>query len=198
MENPQDQAATGAADALFEATQELQGTDAQLASIAQLMVNEDSLARSLATQEALAEDIQARLTELRTKALPQAMMAAGVDRFRCAETGTEARIAFECSGALGEDPDERERKLDILCENGADEIVKNEVTIAFGKGEDPKAMALVGEMQRRGLNVMFRRNIHPMTLKAWIKEKMEDGAALPLDDIGLWYGQIAKIKRPNG
>jgi hypothetical protein len=26
---------------------------------------------------------------------------------------------------------------------------------------------------------------------------MEEGADLPLDDIGLWYGQIAKIKRPK-
>jgi hypothetical protein len=183
-------------DALFEATQ-LQGSDEQMTSIAQLMVDEDSLARSLETQEALAEDLRRRLHELRTKALPEAMLAAGVDRFRCAETGTEARIAFECSGALGEDPAERDRKLDLLIANGADEIVKTEVTATFNKDEFQKAMALLGELQRRGLPTIIKRNIHPMTLKAWVKERMEEGADLPLDDIGLWYGQIAKIKRPK-
>lgn len=184
-------------DQLFEAASALQGTDAQMSSISQLMVNEDALQRALETQAALAEGIAQRLNEIRTKQLPEAMMAAGVDSFRCAETGTTAKLAFECAGALGSDPEERERKLNILCANGADEIVKTEVTVAFSKGHDAQAQALLGEMSRRGLNVVMERNVHHQTLKAWVKEKMEAGAALPLDDIGLWYGQIAKIKRPK-
>ena len=183
-------------DPFFEQA-ELQATDQQLASISDLMVREDSLARALETQQALAEQLATQLNELRTKALPEAMTAAGVDRFRCATTGTEARLAFDCSGALGSDEAERERKLDILCENGADEIVKTEVTVAFGKGEDAKALSLAGELVRRGLAVAKRRNIHPQTLRAWVRERMEEGAELPLSEVGLWYGQIAKIKRPK-
>jgi hypothetical protein len=193
MADPQ----ASSADALFDAATGLQGTDAQLASISELMEREDRLQHQLETQEALEADLRGQLQELRTKHLPEAMMAAGVDRFRCASTGTEARLTFECAGGLGEDEQERERKLDLLIANGADEIVKTEVTAAFNKDEYHRAMALLGELQRRGLPTILKRNIHPMTLKAWVKERVAGGAVLPLDDIGLWYGQIAKIKRPK-
>jgi hypothetical protein len=183
-------------DPFFEQA-ELQANDRDLSTISNLMVREDQLARALETQLALAEDLSNRLNDVRMRQLPEAMQRVGVDKFRCAETGTEAELKFECSGALGSDEEERERKLNILCEHGADEIVKTEVIAAFGKGEDIKAQALLGELSRRQLNVAMRRNIHHQTLKAWIKERMEEGATLPLSEIGLWYGQIAKIKRPR-
>lgn len=41
------------------------------------------------------------------------------------------------------------------------------------------------------------RTIHHQTLKKWIKERVEVGADLPLDELGIWYGQIAKIERPR-
>jgi hypothetical protein len=184
-------------DALFDAAQGLAGTDNQLRQIADAMVQESELQAALETQEAIESDIKQQLVTLRNQRLPELMMAAGVERFTCAETGTEARLTFECAGALGTDEEERERKLDILIANGADEIVKLEVTVAFGKGDYAKAQALAGELTRRGLPTVIERNIHHQTLKSWVKERMEDGAALPLDEIGLWYGQIAKIKRPK-
>jgi hypothetical protein len=184
-------------DAIFEAAQDLAGSDNQLRHISEMMVQEDSLARALETQVELEADLRERLNELRMKRLPEAMMAAGVERFTCSATGTEARLTFECAGALGSDEDERERKLDILIANGADEIVKLEVTAAFGRGDYARAQALAGELSRRGIATAISRNIHHQTLKSWVKERMEAGDQLPLDEVGLWYGQIAKIKRPK-
>lgn len=182
-------------DPFFDAA--VKATDGQLASISELMEQEDNLSRAIETQEALLSDLKQRVNQLRNSTLPLAMAAAGVDRFRCSETGTEARLTFECSGALGSNDEERERKLDLLVRAGADEIVKTEVTAAFGKQQLSVAQSLCGELQRRGLAVVMRRNIHPMTLKSWVKERIEAGDSLPLDEAGLWYGQVAKIKRPK-
>ena len=184
-------------DPLFDAAEDLKGDDKAMENIAMLLVMEDSLQRSKETQEALLEDINTRLNNIRRLQLPEAMNAAGVDRFRSSETGTEARLAFECAGALGTDEEERERKIDLLIGAGADEIVKMEVSVAFGKDDYAKAQALAGELNRRGLAAACYRTIHPMTLKAWVKERMEEGATLPLEEVGLWYGQVAKIRRPK-
>jgi hypothetical protein len=184
-------------DELFDAAQELAGSDSQMRQISETMVRENELQQQLETQEALEADIRTQLADIRTKRLPELMMSAGVEKFTCSETGTEARLTFECSGALGSDEEERERKLDILVANGADEIVRLEVTSAFGKGEYAKAQALAGELNRRGIATAVRRNIHHQTLRSWVKERMEAGDQLPLADVGLWYGQIAKIKRPK-
>jgi hypothetical protein len=153
-------------DALFEAAQGVAGSDSQMRQISDAMIEESNLQGQLDTHEAIAADISRQLNDLRTRRLPELMMAAGVERFGCIETGTEAKLAFECSGALGTDEAERERKIDLLIANG-------------------------------GLVVSVERNIHHQTLKSWIKERMEKGASIPLDELGLWYGQTAKIKRPK-
>lgn len=184
-------------DPLFDAAQELAGSDNQLRQISDTMVRESELQQQLETHEAVEADLRAQLGAIRTKQLPELMMAAGVERFTCRETGTEARLTFECSGALGSDEEERERKLDILIANGADEIVRLEVTAAFGKGGYAQAQALAGELNRRGIATVVSRNIHHQTLKSWVKERMEAGDQLPLAEVGLWYGQIARIKRPK-
>jgi hypothetical protein len=184
-------------DALFEAAQGVAGSDSQMRQISDAMIEESNLQGQLDTHEAIAADISRQLNDLRTRRLPELMMAAGVERFGCIETGTEAKLAFECSGALGTDEAERERKIDLLIANGADEIVKLEVKVPYGKGKYGEATQLAAELADRGLVVSVERNIHHQTLKSWIKERMEKGASIPLDELGLWYGQTAKIKRPK-
>lgn len=183
-------------DALFDAAQELAGTDGQLARVTELIAAEDTLRTQLETQEAITADIKEQLRRVRHQDLPEAMQAAGVDRLRT-PSGLEARLVFECSGTLSSDEAERDRQLELLIGAGAGEVVKSVVSVAFGKDEYAKAMGLLGELQRRNLTATYARTIHPMTLKSWVKERMEAGDAIPLSEVGLWYGQIAKVKRPT-
>lgn len=46
-------------------------------------------------------------------------------------------------------------------------------------------------------NVEQERSINANLLKSFIKKKVEDGAELPLDELGCWYGQTTKITRPK-
>jgi hypothetical protein len=183
-------------DALFGASQ-VQASDGQLARISELMAVEDQLNSAIDTHEALLSDLKQRRNEITREQLPTLMAEAGVEKFKCSATGTEARLTFEADGALGTDQDEKDRKIDVLIDAGADEIVKMVVTVAFSKGEFEKAKQLAEELRERELAAFAARSIHPQTLKSWIKERMEAGDNLPLDEIGIWYGQVAKIKRPK-
>jgi hypothetical protein len=174
----------------------LSASDTQLNRVRELITAEDVLQKQLETQEAITADIKEQLNRVRMNDLPQAMMAAGVEKQRTPD-GLDARLVYECAGTLAADPEERDRQLELLIGAGAGEVVKSIVSVAFGKDEYPKAMSLIGELTKRGLTATYARNIHPMTLKSWVKERMEAGDHLPLADVGLWYGQIAKVKRPK-
>ena len=190
-------------DALLGASQAVKAGDNQLKRISSLVQDELAAESDLATAEALVENAKARINQLKQQLIPEAMSEAGVSEFTDAETGTKVSLALAVSGALGtpktpEEAAEKERKLDLLIENGAGEIVKLVVAVEFGKGEMPKALALKKALQSRGLEPVLERSIHHQTLCSWLRNQMEAGAPIPMDDLGMWYGTIAKIKKPKG
>ena len=64
----------------------------------------------------------------------------------------------------------------------------------FGKGEDSKAVAVLELLKANGYVAANEKSIHPMTLKAFIREMVESGADLPLETFGVYIGNKAEIK----
>jgi len=64
---------------------------------------------------------------------------------------------------------------------GADGIIKADVTAIFDKKEIEQARALVDELVEREINVKHNQNVHPQTLKAFVRERMEADPPLPVD-----------------
>jgi hypothetical protein len=54
-----------------------------------------------------------------------------------------------------------------------DDIIKNDVTCSFGKGEDNVAGDVVGMLQERGFDPKTKTHVHPSTLKAFVKERID-------------------------
>jgi hypothetical protein len=82
-------------------------------------------------------------------------------------------------------------------------IIKNEITIAFGKGEDDTAVQLLGKLAQEGYHgVKQKETIHTQTLKAWVRELIEQGDRgeipeadkLPEELFGVFRGRKAVIK----
>ena len=65
--------------------------------------------------------------------------------------------------------DRKEEAFAWLRENGLDDIIKNDVTCSFGKGEDNVAGDVVGLLQERGFDPKTKTHVHPSTLKAFVK-----------------------------
>ena len=89
----------------------------------------------------------------------------------------------------------REEAFQWLRDNGLDDIIKNDVIMSFGKGEDNMAGDIMYELEKRGMHPEKKTHIHSMTLKAFIRERVENGLPIDLDMFGAFVARTADIKR---
>ena len=88
-----------------------------------------------------------------------------------------------------------ETALGWLRENGFGDIIKNEVKAAFGAGEDEAAASFIKAAAEIGVETTEKQGVHHVTLRAWIKERVESGDDFPTELFGAFIGQRAKIER---
>jgi len=67
--------------------------------------------------------------------------------------------------------------------------------VSFGRGEDNAAKNAVGILREQGFDPDVKTHIHPMTLKAFVKERVEDGKPIDLDLFGAYVVNAAEIRR---
>ena len=91
--------------------------------------------------------------------------------------------------------DNRPKAYEWLRENGHDDIIKNQVSCTFGRGEDDQASAFHAFAAKAGYSAEQKTEIHSQTLRAFIKDRVEAGDDFPMELFGAWIGQRAVIKR---
>lgn len=89
----------------------------------------------------------------------------------------------------------KEEAFEWLRDNGYDDLIKNDVICTFGRGEDEKAVAFADTARAQGLSPEQKQTVHAQTLKAWVRERVENGDAFPMDLFGAFVGQRATIKK---
>ena len=82
-----------------------------------------------------------------------------------------------------------------LRENGLGDIIKNEVAVQFGKGEDDKAEQLLDLAVQQGYEPNQRSKVEPMTLKALYRERVEAGLDMPSQFFHTFVKDQTKIGR---
>lgn len=65
-----------------------------------------------------------------------------------------------------------------LRSTGHDDIIKNEIKVAFGRGDDQKAAKLYMQLAAK-YDTTQKLSVHASTLKAFVREQMEAGNSLP-------------------
>ena len=91
--------------------------------------------------------------------------------------------------------DNRPAAYEWLREHGHDDIIKNTVACAFGRGEDDQASAFKAFAEKQGYYAEQKTEIHPQTLRAFVKERVESGNEFPMELFGAYVGQRAVVKR---
>ncbi len=84
-----------------------------------------------------------------------------------------------------------------LREHEFDGIIKTAVQAAFGKGEAQRAADACAVLIEAGYDAAVTDSVHPQTLKAFVKEQLEKGTAIPLETFGVFEFRIAKITPPK-
>ena len=84
-----------------------------------------------------------------------------------------------------------------LREHDLDGIVKSQVSVDFGKGQDEELQALVTKLEAFGIAPRVKYDIHHMTLKAFVKEQLEKGTGIPLEVFGAFVVRESTITAPK-
>jgi hypothetical protein len=82
-----------------------------------------------------------------------------------------------------------------LRNNGLGDIIKNDITVTFGRGEDNKAVQYAVLARGQGFEPVQKIGVHAQTLKALVRERMESGLDVPSDLFKPYEGNRTKITR---
>ena len=92
-------------------------------------------------------------------------------------------------------PNNREAAFNWLRDNGLGDLIKNEVTVSFGRNEDNKAVEYTVLAQGQGYQPIQKLKVEPMTLKALVRERVESGKDMPSDLFNVFAGNRTKLTR---
>ncbi|MDC3309054.1 hypothetical protein OAV26_02385 [Crocinitomicaceae bacterium] len=89
----------------------------------------------------------------------------------------------------------RESAFNWLRQNGLADIIKNEMVVSFGRGEDNKAAEYAELAKSQGLQPAQKLKVEPMTLKALVRQRIEAGQEMPTEIFSIFVGNKTTIKR---
>ena len=89
----------------------------------------------------------------------------------------------------------RDAAFNWLRTNGLGDIIKNEISVSFGRNEDNKAADYAALAAERGYQPTQKLKVEPMTLKALVRERIENGKELPTELFNVFVGNKTTIKR---
>ena len=127
---------------------------------------------------------------LSEQAIPSLMQSAGISMLKL-EDGTEVKITPYYYGRISED--KKEEAFNWLRENNFGDLIKNNISLDFGMNEDSEANNLVAQLKSKGYNVFQSTTVHASTLKAFIKEQINEGKGIPEDLFGIYTTNKTKL-----
>ena len=167
-------------------------TDEELSSIAGLAQQLLDVQKEIENTKLKLKDLEELKRTISENALPEALQAANLSEIVLAD-GTKLSVSEFYKGHISEA--HRPAAVEWLMANGHGGLIKNEVTVKFGKDEDDRARATVQSLQQQGLSPNVKQGVHPQTLNAFVKEQLTNGMDLPSDIFGIYVGSRAKIDR---
>ena len=91
--------------------------------------------------------------------------------------------------------DKREGAFNWLRNNDLGDLIKNEITVSFGRNEDNKASEYANLAKGQGFEPVQKLKVEPMTLKALVRERLESGQEMPSDLFNVFAGNRTKVTR---
>ena len=192
-------------DQLIEYAQTAVPDDTAIAGIAFLAQKQRRLERAVERRKkllALTEQKLARVAELE---LPDAMSAVGMAEFTL-EGGYMIRVGKEYYANIpspdSDKPELLARRADCfdwLRQNNSGDLIKQQIVIEAGRGEEAKASRVKAGLDKAGIDYKNTESVHGSTLKAFVKEQLEkehtEGAApFPEKLFGVHVKRVASIK----
>lgn len=157
------------------------------------------MARAIRDKEKAVADLEQKLKEekkvllkMTDEDLPTMLAEIGLASMKL-DDGSEVTVKQTYGASIL--VDNRPAAYDWLRDHGYDDIIKNTVACQFGRGEDDQAAAFKAIAEKQGYLAEQKTEIHPQTLRAFVKERVESGDEFPMELFGAYIGQRAVVKR---
>tara|TARA_R100001369_G_scaffold83045_1_gene115043 strand:- start:1049 stop:1609 length:561 start_codon:yes stop_codon:yes gene_type:complete len=148
------------------------------------------LETNISELEASLSSMKKEFREISEQKLPDAMRECNLSEIKLSN-GTKISVQEFYSARISKE--QQENAFSWLKENGHEDIIKNVVSVNFGRGEDGRAETLLDTLQSKGLSPATKRWVEPMTLKAFVREQVQKGVDLPFETFNVYVGQKSKI-----
>jgi len=151
-----------------------------------------NLEDELVDKETELKELKRKVELVSGEVIPTMMQEMNISTLKLADgTSVEVKPVYGASIPVAK----REEAFKWLRENGLGDLIKNEVTVAFGRNEDNKASNYANLAKGQGYEPVQKLKVEPMTLKALVRERLEAGQEMPSDLFNLFTGNRTKITR---
>ena len=148
----------------------------------------------IANLEEQLKDKKAEADDISSRVIPELLAEQGLSEIKLSD-GSKVAVKKEFRCTLPKDEVKRELAYKWLRNKKLGDIIKNNVFVTFGKGEDDKAKQLLNLAAENGYEPQQKSDVAWMTLTALFRERIEAGLDMPSDVFNTWIKDKTKITR---
>jgi two-component sensor histidine kinase len=169
----------------------LQKTE-NISSLADRVQELESLQSRLELQEDNIKNTKKELEHLSGEVIPTMMAEMGLSHLKLMDgSSVDVKPNYSANITIAN----REAAFNWLRNNGLGDIIKNEISVSFGRNEDNKAADYAALATERGYQPTQKLKVEPMTLKALVRERIEAGKEMPTELFNVFVGNKTTIKK---
>ena len=160
-------------------------------SLADQVERLESMQKQVAIQEEALKEKKKQIEHVSGEVIPTMMSEMGLSHLKLMD-GSSVNVKPNYSASIT--IANREAAFNWLRNNGLGDIIKNDITVSFGKNEDNKAADYAALALERGFQPTQKLKVEPMTLKALVRERIEAGIEMPTDLFNIYVENKTTIK----
>ena len=166
----------------------------EVTTIAQECVNLKKVEDDIAAIEEQLKKKKEEADHISSKVIPELLAEQGLSEIKLAD-GSKVSVKKEYRCTIPKDEVRRELCYKWLRDQKLEDIIKNNVFVTFGKGEDDKAKQLLDLAVANGFEPQQKSDVSWQTLTALFRERIESGLDMPSDVFSTWVKDKTKITR---
>ena len=161
-------------------------------SLADQVQRLEAMQQQLEIQEDALKEKKKQIQHLSGEVIPTMMSEMGLAELKLHD-GSHLKVSTSYRATITEA--NKESAFNWLRENGLGDIIKNEISVSFGRNEDNKAADYAELAKGQGFQPTQKLKVEPMTLKALVRERIEAGKEMPTEIFGIFSENKTTIKR---
>ena len=161
-------------------------------SLADQVQRLEGVLRRIELSENSLKDLKKEHQRISGEVIPTMMSEMGLSELKL-QDGSHLKVSTSYRATITEA--NKETAFNWLRNNGLGDIIKNEISVSFGRNEDNKAANYAELAKGQGFQPTQKMKVEPMTLKALVRERIEAGKEMPTEIFGVYSENKTTIKR---